>query len=284
MIIRIIFFLVLMGSLMSVPAPANSIEVSPIRAAFYYPWFPETEKWKTRYSPELGSYDSSNPTVIASHIALAKYGHLDAFIASWWGSGSKTDSRLPILLSAAADHDFKISPYYEQPKMASDEELDRDFNRLISLSNSSAWLRVDGKPALFIYNTAANTCEMMSRYLDKFGRDFYLNLKVFKDYRKCPRQPSSWHQYAPARSFDEQRPYSINVAPGFYKFDEVTPRLGRDVQRFISDLERMKVSGVQWQLITSFNEWGEGTSVEPAREWRSRSGAGSYLDAMRKVF
>src|SRR4029453_3401894 len=25
----------------------------PIRAAFYYPWFPESEHWATRYTPRL---------------------------------------------------------------------------------------------------------------------------------------------------------------------------------------------------------------------------------------
>jgi hypothetical protein len=32
--------------------------------------------------------------------------------------------------------------------------------------------------------------------------------------------------------------------------------------------------------VTTFNEWGEGTAVEPAREWRSKSGFGKYLDAL----
>ena len=42
----------------------------------------------------------------------------------------------------------------------------------------------------------------------------------------------------------------------------------------------MMSSGEDWQLITSFNEWGEGTSVESAKQWASPSGQGSYLDAL----
>ena len=34
------------------------------------------------------------------------------------------------------------------------------------------------------------------------------------------------------------------------------------------------------QLITTFNEWGEGTAVESAQEWASASGYGSYIDAL----
>ena len=42
----------------------------------------------------------------------------------------------------------------------------------------------------------------------------------------------------------------------------------------------MVASGAQWQLVTSFNEWGEGTAVESATEWSSPSGQGAYLDAL----
>jgi len=42
----------------------------------------------------------------------------------------------------------------------------------------------------------------------------------------------------------------------------------------------MVTSGQSWQLITSFNEWGEGTSVEGATQWATPSGQGAYLDAL----
>ena len=42
----------------------------------------------------------------------------------------------------------------------------------------------------------------------------------------------------------------------------------------------MVASGAPFQLVTTFNEWGEGTSVESATEWNSLSGYGAYLDAL----
>ncbi len=42
----------------------------------------------------------------------------------------------------------------------------------------------------------------------------------------------------------------------------------------------MIASGTNWQLITTFSEWGEGTAVEPAAEWASSSGFGQYLDVL----
>jgi hypothetical protein len=42
----------------------------------------------------------------------------------------------------------------------------------------------------------------------------------------------------------------------------------------------MVSSNEPWQLVTTFNEWGEGTSVESALEWSSSSGFGQYLDVL----
>ena len=42
----------------------------------------------------------------------------------------------------------------------------------------------------------------------------------------------------------------------------------------------MAASEANFQLITTFNEWGEGTAVETANEWTSQSGFGEYLDAL----
>jgi hypothetical protein len=45
----------------------------------------------------------------------------------------------------------------------------------------------------------------------------------------------------------------------------------------------MVLSGATFQLITTFNEWGEGTAVEPASEWSSSSGYGLYLDILHDI-
>ena len=94
----------------------------PIRAAFYYPWFPET--WGpssdrfTNYHPSLGWYDSSDVGVVSQHIAAMQYGGIQAGISSWWGQGTKTDQRVPTLLRAADGTTFRWSLYYEEEAQA----------------------------------------------------------------------------------------------------------------------------------------------------------------------
>lgn len=269
-------------------APVSRASGAPVRAAFYYPWFPETERWSTQYAPLLGLYDSSDPRVLDTHVAEAKYVGLDAFISSYWGRTSPTAHRLPLLLDAAGRQGLSIAAYYEPESKVvppSGASLAQDFDALSRLTTRPAWLRVGGKPVLFVYNTGREgSCAAVTRLLSANRGRFYLNLKVFGGYRRCASQPDSWHQYGPAVGYDQQGADSATVSPGFHKFGEAAPRLRRDLGRFRADLRRQTASGSQWQLVTSFNEWGEGTAVEPSTQWWSASGRGTYLDTMRSVY
>lgn len=279
------------GVALAVPATGASaaVTVAPIRASFLYDWFPETENWSSQYTPTLGKYDSSNQTIMAAHIGMAKYAGLDAFITSWWGQGTPTDKRLAPELAAAAAQGFHVTPYYEKEGNGTpptDAQFGADLTYLAGLSSSPAWLKVNGKPVLFIYNALASesTCATVARLESINAGRFYINAKVFAGYTACAVQPESWHQYGPAAHYDRQGTYSAAVSPGFFKFNETTPRLVRDVARFKTDLATQVASAAQWQLTTTFNEWGEGTAVEPAAPWQSTSGYGDYLDAMRAAY
>ncbi|MBO9307985.1 hypothetical protein [Thermomicrobium sp.] len=99
------------------PSPGNSSLAFPIRAIFYYPWFPEA--WTqsglcpyTRYHPTLGYYDTGDPAIIRQHIAAMQYGGIQAAIASWWGQGHHTDVDFAKILQASDGTGFKWAIYH----------------------------------------------------------------------------------------------------------------------------------------------------------------------------
>lgn len=61
-----------------------------------------------------------------------------------------------------------------------------------------------------------------------------------------------------------------------------SPLLTRNVGRWNQNVRDMIASGEPWQLITTFNEWGEGTAIERCLDWASESGYGAYLDALHR--
>jgi hypothetical protein len=110
----------------------------------------------------------------------------------------------------------------------------------------------------------------------------YVVLKVFAGYKTCASQPASWHQYSPAAAADSQAGYSYAIAPGFWLKGQ-TVRLARDPARWTQNVTDMLASKAPWQLVTTFNEWGEGTAVESATEWPSPSGYGTYVDTLHAI-
>jgi hypothetical protein len=269
------------------PVQVDTQPSFPIRAAFYYPWFPEAWNQQgfnpfTNYNPSLGFYDGSNSTVIRQQITAMQYGGIQAGIASWWGQGSRTDGRISALLQGASGTNFRWSIYYENESQG-DPSVTQITNDLTYIrdkyGNDPSFLRINGRFVVFVYADGGDACGMVDRWKQANTVGAYLVLKVFSGYRNCANQPDGWHQYSPAVAADSQRGYSYAIAPGFWKKGDAV-RLARDLTRWNQNVRDMVASGAPFQLVTTFNEWGEGTSVESAKEWETSSGYGAYLDAL----
>jgi hypothetical protein len=275
----------------TVPAPTPQ-PTFPIRAAFYYPWFPEA--WNqlginpyTKYHPTLGFYASGDDQVRRSHLHALEYAKFDAGIYSWWGQGHSTDQRFAGMLAVtnAAHSPIKWAPYYER-EATNDPTSDAIGSDLDYIKSNYAadpsYLKVSGKPVIFVYAGGTDACGMADRWVaaNTAQRDFYVVLKVFAGYRTCTSQPQSWHQYAPSSRTDRQTGYSYAISPEFDLTGPDPPRLLRDLVAFQQAATSMVASNEPWQLVISFNEWGENTATESADEWASASGQGLFLDVL----
>jgi len=279
---------------------------SPIRAAFYYQWFPEGWRQNGTFpytvdTPTAGLYDSGSPATIAAQVRSMRYGNIDAAIVSWWGPGQKSEQiRVPALMAGAGkvDPSFRIALYYEKDGTGNPtiDELKADLGYItIHYAGQPNYLRIDGRPVLFVYDADDGDCAVADRWRAANVNDaFYLDLKVVPGYSHCVAQPDGWHQYAPAEPTSAVADLSassgaFSISPGFAPVPgssgsgTTRPFLGRDASRWALDIRRMVASGTRWQLITTFNEWGEGTAVESADQWATSSGQGAYLDALHMV-
>jgi hypothetical protein len=275
----------------AVPPEARAATL-PLRAVFYYPWFPQTWHDDDQFHPTAGAYSSSNATLVERHIKQMKYAGIQAAIASWWGQGLQHEGfRIPLLLKKARAKNFFVAPYYEPEGQSSDPsqaKIEDDLAYLMAYRDRfpESFLQVDGKPVIFVYNAANPSCADVtkwSRATNGFST-WYVSLKVFSGFADCANQPSTWHQYGPASPYSTHGRYYANASPGFFKHGDSTPTLARNLDRFCYDLSRVATSRTKWRLVTSFNEWGEGTAVEPAREWSTPNGFGKYLNLMHRVF
>jgi hypothetical protein len=272
--------------------PADLSQPSfPIRATFYYAWYPEA--WTrdatfpyTLFHPTLDYYSADLANVVHDQFDAMRYAHLNAAIYSWWGAYSDTDDRFWRYLAVARTTPFRWAVYYEpegygDPTVArirADLEYVRD-----TYAAQPAYLKVGGRFVVFVYGDRGDSCATAQRWQDA-NADIgaYIVLKAFTDFRTCAAQPSAWHEYSSDHAEYSLAPDSYMVSPAFAERRESAPRLARDPARWRQNVSDMVASNAEWQLVETFNEWPEGTAVEGAEEWSSPSGYGVYLDALHE--
>lgn len=272
--------------------------------------------WDTRpppNTPVLGLYDSKNEEIFRQHIGYARQAGIDGFLVSWWGFGDFTDQVLQeIILPVAAEEGFPIAIYYEPAE--SRVLVRQDFERILTtFGRHPAYMRVDDSPVIYIYGRLtrrfdAEDWEYIFQGLEEEGLDCFCQAEGLAaafhlgdvQYDFLFDLFDGVHMY-----FQAQIPldllenlnranalkatvmgttYAATINPGFDNtpwFEEegfdrlVIERHGGDFYR--GTWSAALASDPDWILLTSFNEWHEGTEVEPSEEYGE-----VYLDLTKK--
>ncbi|MBV8305452.1 MAG: hypothetical protein JOZ04_14670 [Acidimicrobiia bacterium] len=269
------------------PAPPPPPPPTGFTAAFYYGWYPSSfSNPGTKYHPTDGAYDSNNLGEVQHQISEMRYAGMQGAIASWWGPASslpygyaQVDRAFGVDLQAAHGTPFQWAVYFESGSPAFG---DRSVGALQSYmayvrdhyAGDPNYLHMAGRPVIFVWPNAGDGCDMVQRWHDA-NIGFYIVQKRFDGWQSCTGLADSWHEYSPNVYRSVLSPYSYSVSPGFNRYDSQGPYLARDPGQFDAAVAAMAAAPVQWKLVTTFNEWGEGTAVEPAAEWGTQ-----YLDIL----
>ncbi len=280
-----------------VPARALAGETS----IFYYPWYgtPQLdgsyEHWNqgghvppfdlaSSFYPARGPYSSSDPKVVRAQMREIARAGIREVVSSWWGWGSIEDLRLPMIARMARERGLEVAvqiePYPE--RTAASVEADVGHLRQLGITRfyvyhpfeieESDWApvlaRLDGvqllaQTANVTRAAAAGFAGIYTYDIVEYGQGTFASL--------CERAHQAGLICAPS------------VGPGY------------DALRATGDTkERPRRRGAtydaMWQAaidahadrvtITSYNEWHEGTQIEPAltsipRHLAARSRGGS---------
>ena len=242
----------------------------------------------------FGFYESENSDVVDFHIKSMDHAKIDLAISSWWGQSHKTDKNLKLNLdrTESLKSDLKWVAFYEQEgkgKNPSPGQIRNDLDYLRSKYVSrNAYGRINGKPVIFVWNEGDKDCNTADRWAAAGAfNDWYVVLKYWgRAAFKCAKQPGAWYEYGRSANGtlikSDQRKHSFLVCPGFKMADGSREKewQHRNPAEWRKAIRRMVNSGADFQVITSFNEWGEGTAIENAKQWNSASGYGTYLDIL----
>jgi glycoprotein endo-alpha-1,2-mannosidase len=252
--------------------------------------------------PADGPYDSRDPRLMRAQLEAARAAGLDGFVVSWWGRESEEASAFGALLAAARGSGLRLAPYYEAGELwvRGGAAVAADLEALLDRHGADpALLRVGERPVVFVYaahRVRAPVWEYVLRRLHAGGRRVFLVGDAAR--AGLIERTDALHVYTPIPALADGSdlgadyraraaaaraagiPFIAAVAPGFD--DRTIRQPGTLVPRddgatYDATWEAALAVEPAWILVASWNEWHEGSEIEPSREHGRR-----YLDATRR--
>jgi glycoprotein endo-alpha-1,2-mannosidase len=281
-------YLVLVCALLAFAATDAANAAGHVRvSAFYYPWYGTPavdgsyEHWQqnghtppddiaSAYYPAAGVYSSSDAAVIARQMTEIKAAGIDEIAVSWWGRGSAEDMRLPAVLAAARADGIAVAAHLEPYRARTVAGTVADV----------AYLRTYGIRTFYVYRPfdfAVGDWAAVSSQLHSGGGLFFAQTALvgaasaagFDGVYTYDIVTYSGDKFARLCSEAHRRHLlcAPSVGPGYNarRANGDTHLKRRRAGRTYDSMWHAAIAaGADRVTITSFNEWHEGTQIEPA--------------------
>jgi len=269
-------------ALLVLPATAQA---APRVSIFYYPWYGNPardggwEHWlvpgnatgdiASSFYPARGLYSSSNASVVRAQMKEIAAAGVQEVVSSWWGWGSSEDARLPLIVKQAHAAGLSVAVHLEPYPDRTIDTVQADIDHLRTLGitrifvyqpfdiapDDWAALR-DREPGIELFAQTTLVGKAAKAKFDGvytydvllWGGDMYLRYCAQAHRVGLTCLPSVGPGYDATRATADLR---------------VKPRRdGATYDAMWRSAIRSPADGV---TITSYNEWHEGTQIEPAR-------------------
>jgi hypothetical protein len=287
-----------LGILLCLCLPASA-QASVRVSAFFYPWYATTAKdgaythWEqlghdppdniaSSYYPAQGLYSSSDRLVLAQQMEEVRAAGIDELAVSWWGQGSVEDERLPAVIVAARADGIEVAAHLEPYAGRTVASMVGDIVYLSRYGITSFYVyrpfdlpvadwaaarsalhaggvKLYAQTGLVGDAAQAGFDGVYTYDIVTFGGDKLHRLCSQAHARHLLCAPSVGPGYDARRGSDDPR---------------VKPR--RNGATYDAMWRSAIASGADSVTITSFNEWHEGTQIEPAAP-AARHGRYRYL-------
>lgn len=283
----------LAGAWLSVPA-AHAGTV----AIFYYPWYGTAahdgtwEHWSqnghhppgsiySRFYPARGVYSSATPAVAHAQMAEIASAGVDEVIVSWWGRGSIEDRRLPLVMRVARRHKLRVAIHLEPYPGRSATSVAADLSYIAGLGihdvfvyqprdlSGADWAAIlpAAPPSLRVFSGDEDVGFAVQGHFSGFYTYDFVDYGGATFTRLCNEAHRAGLLCAPS------------VGPGYDGTRAGEPAIvkpRRNGATYDALWSAAIAAHPDYVTITSYNEWGEGTQIEPAAArpgYRSYSGA-----------
>ena len=255
----------------------------------------------SKYQPLIGPYDSGDPHVLEYHLLLMRLAGIDGVIVDWYGLTDYRDyavlhrnttrllqqcERLKMKFVICYE-DQTIPALVEGQRIASGDRVSHAIQEIDWLGKywfkSGSYVKLDGKPVLLSFgHSGLNSAEWAQCLSGLASPVAYFSQDVRRDRAiggfgwpapkvgliqvdRFRKEAARWPEAIPAafpRFDDIYR--EANVGEGY-------PQLPDDSGRtFVSTLSKALEARSRMIQIATWNDWGEGTQIEPSVEFGFR--------------
>lgn len=276
-------------------APLGQSSADPLVLAFYYAWYDENTWTYDRLSDlPAQTYASQDRGAMGRQIEQAQAAGIDALLVAWYGpgGGNQTESNLSALLDEAAARGFRIGVLLEtdSPFFGGMQDVTAALQHLNAVHAAHpAYLRVDGRPVVFFWRPTLYGVDAW-RTIRSQSDPGYANiwiaegvdtslLAVFDGHHlysntwNPPADLTAVNQkYArlvadAAAGYGTSKLWVATVMPGYNDAKIRSSGFARDREGgayFAQSWQAAIASAPSWIVINSFNEWPEGSYIEPS--------------------
>ncbi|MEV4316645.1 discoidin domain-containing protein [Actinocrispum sp. NPDC049592] len=312
-IVGLLTLLLLASGVPAPPAVAAVQAVSTDVHLFYYPWYGSPARlgsyrhWDqgghtppndigANFYPTLGAYDSGDPAVVDQHMAWVQRSGAGVIVTSWWGQGSYEDNLVPTILASAAKFGIKVAWHLEPYGNRTAESTVADINYINNKYGSSPAFYRDAahgnRSAFYVFESlriadwtaldqVRSSSIVLAQTTDTTKVAHFGGMYTYDGIAGATAP--GWKN---ASDFCKANGlvWAPSVAPGYIDDRAVpgnsTPTVDRANggtydREWGNALNPATGGAPTWVSVTSFNEWHEGSMLEPARS--SPPGGQGYL-------
>lgn len=273
-------------------------------------YLPGGDDISSNFFPQLATYSCMDTTIIRKHMEMLVKARIGVIVLTWWDVHDFGYQSVPMIMDMAARHNIKVC-FHIEPFSGRNAATTRSNLQTIidTYGKHPAFYRMNEKPLFFIYDSYLTPADEWATLLKPEGEisirntpydAIMIGLWVKKGEEKFfadsgfdgyytyfgatgftyGSTPSNW-TYLQEWADKNNKIFIPSVAPGYIDtrvrpWNEKTTRDRENGKYYDQMFEDAINSKVKYIGITSFNEWHEGTQIEPAVPYHPE--AFDYLD------
>ena len=252
----------------------------------------------SNFFPQLRPYSITDSATVARHMQMLKEARIGVIVLTWWNTSDFGTQSIPLIMTEAARIGIKVCFHIEPFPGRNAETTKQSIKSIVdSFGSYPSFYRLNGKPLFFIYDSYLTKAEEWATLLQPEGKISIRNtpydavmiglwVKIGEENFFKQSGFDGFYTYFGASGFTfgstpenwvgmqewaskNKKIFIPCVGPG-YNDTRVRPWNGnttrdRDNGNYYDRMFKQAIDcKAPFVGITSFNEWHEGTQIEPA--------------------